>query len=152
MHSKVYSQALINDEVQFIPSSLGQPISTYRGMATFTDDNLTVAPGVYLTVLFGSGAVGFGTAAPRTGLGTELWRAPGAGNGGGQTILYSRLNVAMAPSGYTWSDSFSSGGTTTTIAGESPSLSDLANPGHWTRATSQRKSIPLAFLLSKTTT
>ncbi len=149
MHSHVYSQALINDEVQFIPSSLGTPISTYRGMLTLIDDNLTVANGVYLSVLFGSGAVGFGTSAPRTGLGTELWRAPAAGNGGGQTILYSRMNIGMAPAGYTWSDSFSSGGTQTTIAGESPSLADLANPGHWTRATSQRKSIPLAFLLTK---
>ena len=149
MHSKVYTEALINDEVQFIPSSLGQPISTYRGMATLIDDNLTVANGVYLTVLFGAGAVGFGTSAPRAGLGTELWRNPAAGLGGGLTTLYSRLNIGLAPAGFSWSDSYNNGGTQATIAGESPSLADLATAGHWTRATSQRKSIPLAFLLTK---
>ena len=146
MHSHVYTQALINDEIQFIPNSQGVAIKTYRGMAVVIDDNLTLSPGVYTSILFGSGAVAFGTSEPREGEGTELWRAPAAGNGGGQTVLFSRMNIGMAPAGFTWSDQ---AGTANAIAGESPSLADLANAAHWTRATSQRKAVPLAFLISK---
>jgi hypothetical protein len=145
MHSHVYTQALINDEVQFIPNSEGQPIKTYRGMAVVIDDGLILSTGNYLSVLFGAGAVGYGVSEPRSSLGTELWRVPSAGNGGGQTQLYSRMNIAMAPVGYSWSD----GTGASAIAGESPTLADLALPAHWTRATSQRKAIPLAFLISK---
>ena len=150
MHSRVYTQALINDEIQFIPNSLGQPIKTYRGMAVVIDDSLvTTTPGVYVTVLFGAGAVGYGTSEPREGMGSEIWRAPSAGNGGGQTVLFSRMNIGLAPVGFTWSDTYVNAGSTIAIAGESPSLSDLSTPGHWTRATSQRKAIPLAFLITK---
>ncbi len=145
MHSHVYTQALINDEVQFIPNSLGQPIKTYRGMAVAIDDNLMLTTGTYVSVLFGAGAVGYGVSAPRVGLGTEIYRQPMQGNGGGVTYLYSRMNIAMAPLGYSWSD----GSGATAVAGDSPSLADLANAAHWARVTSQRKSIPLAFLISK---
>ena len=150
MHSHVYTQALKNDEIQFLPGSQGQPIKTYRGMAVVVDDSLvTTTPGVYVTVLFGAGAVGYGTSEPREGVGTEVWRNPAAGNGGGQSILYSRTNIGLAPAGFTWSDTYISGGNTIALAGESPSLAELATAGHWTRATSQRKAIPLAFLITK---
>jgi hypothetical protein len=145
MHSHVYTQALINDEVQFIPNSLGQPIKTYRGMAVIIDDNLTVSAGVYLTVLFGMGALGWGISEPRTGLGTELWRQPQAGNGGGLTTLFSRMNIAVSPIGHSWNDGTGSNA----IANDSPSLTDLATASHWTRVTTQRKAIPIAFLISK---
>jgi hypothetical protein len=145
LHSHCYTQALINDEVQFIPNSLGQPISTYRGMAVLIDDNLTVSSGVYLTVLFGAGAVGFGAYEPNTGYGTEIFRVPASGNGGGQSQLYSRMNVGIHPLGFAWSDGTGGGA----IAGDSPSIADLAVAGHWTRVATSRKSVPLAFLISK---
>ena len=150
MHSHVYTQALKNDEIAFLPGSQGQPIKTYRGMAVVVDDSLvTVTPGVYVTVLFGAGAVGYGTSEPREGVGTEVWRNPAAGNGGGQSILYSRMNMGLTPAGFTWSDTYVTGGNTVGLAGESPSLAELATPAHWARATSQRKAIPLAFLITK---
>jgi hypothetical protein len=146
MHSHVYQQGLINDEVQFIPDSQGKPFATYRGMAVAAiDDNLTISTGIYLTVLFGSGAVGFGVSEPTTGYGTEIFRGPSSGNGGGQTTLYSRTNVAIHPLGYAWSDG--TGGSA--IAGDSPSLADLALASHWTRVSTSRKSVPLAFLVTK---
>ncbi len=145
MSSHIYTQALINDEVQFIPNSLGQPIKTYRGLAVLIDDNLTPANGVYTTVLMGSGAIGFGASEPITGHGTELFRVPAAGNGGGQTVLHSRMNVAMHPLGYAWNDG--TGGAA--LAGDSPTIADLAVGSHWTRVATSRKSIPLAFLLTK---
>jgi hypothetical protein len=146
MHSHIYGEALKNDEITFFkPSENGVDLATYKGMAVIVDDNLTPASGVYTTILMGPGALGYGMSAPRTGYGTELFRVPAAGNGGGQTVLHSRVNVGIHPLGFAWSDG--TGGTA--IAGDSPSIADFAVAAHWTRAVSQRKSVPLAFLISK---
>jgi len=142
MHSTIYKEALKNDLIEFIPQSQGLPIKTFRGLAVILDDNLTTSTdGVFVTILFGPGAVGFATSAPRTGYGTELFRVPSAGNGGGQSTLHSRFNVALHPLGFRFTD--------TSVAGESPTMAELATAGNWTRAVSQRKSVPLAFLVSK---
>ena len=142
MHSYIYSKALINNEIQFFkPSENGLEIATYKGMAVIVDDALvTAVPGIYVTILFGPGAVGYAVAEPRTGFGTEIWRTPAAGNGGGQTTLHSRFNAAIHPLGFSF--------TGASVAGESPIISELALAANWTRAVSQRKSVPLAFLIS----
>lgn len=145
MHSAIYTEALKNDLIQFIPQSQGLPIRTFRGMAIIIDDNLTPAAGVYTTVLMGNGAVGFAASEPRTGFGTELFRIPSSGNGGGQSVLHSRMNVGLHPLGFSWADG--TGGSA--IIGDSPSLAELAAAAHWSRAATSRKSIPLAFLVSK---
>lgn len=145
MHSAIYTEALTNDLIEFIPQSQGLPIKTFRGMAVILDDNLSPSAGVYTTVLLGNGAVGFAVSEPRVGFGTELFRVPGAGNGGGQTTLHSRMNVGIHPLGFAWSDG--TGGSA--IAGDSPTLAELAAAAHWSRAATSRKSIPLAFLVSK---
>jgi len=145
MHSAIYKEALKNDLIEFIPQSQGLPIKTFRGMAVILDDNLTPSAGVYTTILMGNGAVGFGAAEPRVGFGTELFRVPSAGNGGGQTVLHSRMNVGIHPLGFAWSDGTSG----TAIAGDSPTIAELASAAHWSRAATSRKSIPLAFLVSK---
>jgi hypothetical protein len=89
----------------------------------------------------GPGAIGFAVSEPETGYGTELFRIPAAGNGGGQTVLHSRFNVALHPLGYKWN--------ATSVAGVSPTIAELALAVNWTRVVSQRKSVPLAFLISK---
>jgi hypothetical protein len=127
MHSKVYGEALKNNEIEFYkPSENDLSIALYKGMATIVDDNLTPASGVYTTILMGAGAIGFGASAPRTGYGTELFRVRAAGNGGGQTVLHSRMNSAIHPLGYAWTDG--TGGSA--IAGDSPSIADLAVAAH----------------------
>ena len=55
------------------------------------------------------------------------------------------MNMAIHPLGFAWSDG--TGGSA--IAGKSPTIAELANPAHWTRAATSRKSVPLAFLVSK---
>jgi hypothetical protein len=146
MHSSVYSEALINNLIEFIPQSEGLPIKTFRGLAVMLDDSLWYSDigGVikYVSVLFGHGAVGYGFAEPRTGYGTEIWRIPSAGMGGGITQLWSRHNLAIAPLGWSWSDG---GG----LTADSPSLADLATASHWTRVSVSRKQCPIAFLLTK---
>jgi hypothetical protein len=145
MHSAIYTEALKNDLIVFTPQSKGLPIKTFRGLAVILDDNLSPAAGIYTTILMGPGAIGFGASEPRLGFGTELFRVPAAGNGGGQTTLHSRFNVGIHPLGFAWNDG--TGGSA--IAGDSPTIADLSNAAHWTRAASNRKSIPLAFLISK---
>jgi hypothetical protein len=142
MHSHIYGEALKNDEITFFkPSENEIEIATYKGMAVIVDDNLTPASGVYTTILMGPGAIGFAVSEPETGYGTELFRIPAAGNGGGQTVLHSRFNVALHPLGYKWN--------ATSVAGVSPTIAELALAVNWTRVVSQRKSVPLAFLISK---
>jgi hypothetical protein len=142
MHSAIYGEALKNDEITFFkPSENAIEIPTYKGMAVIIDDNLSPTSGVYITILMGSGAVGYAVAPPRTGYGTELFRIPAAGNGSGQTTLHSRLNVALHPLGFTFAAA--------SVAGDSPTIAELATASNWTRAVSQRKSVPLAFLVSK---
>jgi hypothetical protein len=99
VHSYIFGEMLKNNEIQFFkPSDNSLQIPTYKGMAVIVDDNLTTATaGVFVSILFGPGAVGYAVAPPRTGFGTELWRVPSAGNGGGLTELHSRLYPSDQP-------------------------------------------------------
>jgi hypothetical protein len=142
LHSAIYGEALKNNEIAFFkPSENGIEIPTYKGMSIILDDSLTVSAGIYVTILFGAGAVGYAVSEPRTGWGTEIYRTPQSGNGGGQTTLHSRFNSVIHPLGFTF--------TGTTVAGDSPTTAELALPANWSRAVSQRKSAPFAFLISK---
>jgi hypothetical protein len=143
MHSYIYGEALKNNEIQFFkPSDNSLQIPTYKGMACIVDDSLvTATAGVYITILFGPGAVGFAVAEPRTGYGTEIWRIPAAGNGGGNTTLHSRFDACIHPLGFAF--------TGASVASVSPVQAELALAANWTRAYSQRKSVPLAFLISQ---
>jgi len=142
MHSKIYGESLKNDEITFFkPSDNSLDIPTYKGMGVIVDDNLTTSTaGLYVTVLMGPGAFGYGVSEPKTGFSTEIFRIPAAGNGGGNTTLHSRYNSAFHPLGMSF--------TNASVAGESPLLAELALPANWTRSAFQRKSIPLAYLIS----
>jgi hypothetical protein len=91
----IYGEALQNELIEFIPQSQGLPIKTFRGLAVLLDDDLSPAAGIYTTIFDGAGAVGLAVTPPRTGFGTELFRIPGAGNGGGQSVLHTRWNMAI---------------------------------------------------------
>ncbi|NKX43599.1 major capsid protein [Roseicyclus persicicus] len=140
MHSDVYTLALKNDMIETIPDSQGGMIRTFRGMAVIVDDLLPVSSGDYTTVLFGPGAVGWGLTAPRIAQGTEVENLPGAGNGGGQQILHSRINMAMHPAGFQWLEG--------SVAGESPTIAELALAANWNRVV-ERKAVGLAFLIAR---
>lgn len=149
MHSDIYRAALKADLIDTVQDSQGRPIRTYRGLAVIVDDGLpftaaagstgTDAAAKYTTVLFGQGAVGYGVTEPRIAAGTEIENLPSAGKGGGQQVLHSRVNVAVHPAGFAWTEG--------TIAGDSPSLAELAGAAHWSRVF-DRKAVPLAFLIT----
>jgi len=143
MHSSVYRTAQKNNEIEFIRDSDNNIIfATYAGLPVIQDDNLTTGvTGQYITILMGGGAVGFAIAPPRTGYGTELFRVPASGNGAGQTQLFNRFNVGLHPLGFSF--------TSASVAGPSPIKAELALAANWNRVATQRKSVPLAFLLTK---
>lgn len=140
VHSDTYRVMLKNDLVEFIPDSQSRQIATFRGMAVIVDDLMPVTTGNYTTVLFAPGAVGWGISAPRIASGTEIESKPAAGNGGGQTILHSRVNLAIHPSGFQWAEA--------EVEEESPSIAELADPLNWARVV-ERKAVGLAFLRHK---
>ena len=141
MHSDLYRQALKADLIEFVAPSVGSlRMPTYRGLAVFIDDSMPLVGGVYTSALFGAGAVGYGVTAPSKAAGTEIENKPSAGNGGGQEILHSRVNLAVHPAGFTWKE--------TTVASESPTIAELGLAVNWDRVL-ERKAIPLAFLRTK---
>lgn len=140
MHSATYKAALKADLIQTLPDSQGGFIQTFRGLGILVDDGLPVDTGKYTTVLFGPGAVGYGMTAPRIAAGTEIENLPSSGNGGGQQILHSRVNLAVHPLGFQWKE--------TAVVGDSPTIAELATATNWDRVT-DRKHVPLAFLIHK---
>ncbi|HDR28853.1 hypothetical protein [Rhodovulum sp.] len=140
LHSDVYRKALKDDLVETIPDSQGRPFQTFRGMAVVVDDLLPVQGDAYTSVLFTPGAVGWGMTAPAIAAGTEVENRPGAGNGGGQQILHSRVNLAIHPAGFTWVEG--------AVADESPTIAELTLASNWRRVV-ERKAAGIAFLVSK---
>lgn len=140
VHSDVYRTALKNDLIETIPDSKGGFIQTFRGLGVIVDDGLPVKDGAYTSVLFGQGAIGYGTAAPTHSDAIEVENIPSAGKGGGQQVLHSRLNVAIHPAGFSWKEA--------EVAGESPVIAELAKAENWTRVL-ERKAVQLAFLITR---
>ena len=78
--------------------------------------------------------------APRIAAGTEIENKPSSGNGGGQQILHSRLNLAVHPAGFSWVEG--------SVADESPTIAELALAANWNRIL-DRQAIPIAFLIAR---
>ncbi len=133
MHSAIYREASKNNEIEFIRDSDNNIMfATYAGMAIIKDDSLVMpTAGVYVSVIFGPGAVGFLTGEPATGFGTEVWRYPDQGNGGGASVLYSRRNSIVHPLGFSF--------TSNNVAAASPTSAELALAANWKRTAFQRK-------------
>ncbi|WP_141134967.1 coat protein [Tropicimonas sediminicola] len=140
VHSDIYKVILKNDDIEYVPDSRGGSLATYRGMALIVDDLLPEDSGDYTSVLFSAGAVGFAVTEPRIAAGTQIEDKPSAGNGGGQQILHSRVNLGIHPAGFSWLEG--------SVAAESASLAELALAANWNRVV-ERKAVPLAFLKSK---
>lgn len=140
MHSSTYAKALSDELIEFERDSQGSLLlPTFRGLAVIMDDSMPydAETGEYLTVVFGQGAIAYGVSEPRVAEGTAVENIESAGNGAGQQILHSRVNTAIAPAGYSFTD--------TNVAEESPSIAELADPANWTRK-AERKAVKLAFL------
>jgi len=148
VHSVVYKRMVDNDDIDFIPDSEGRlTIATFMGRRVIVDDGLpftaaagatgTDAAATYTSVLFASGAIGYGEGTARTPV--EVEREAAQGNGGGIETLWERKQWLIHPFGF----QFTSG----TVTGQSPTWANLRLAGNWTRVV-ERKSVPLSFLVT----
>ena len=145
MHSVVYSRALKNNLIDFIPDAVNPAaaaIPTFLGRIVVVDDGLPNTAGVFDTWLFGAGAVRWGAGSPAVP--TEVDRKPAAGNGGGQDVLHNRVEWVIAPAGYAYIGTPPKGGPS-----NAATTNNLANAGSWSRVFSERKQIRIARLKTR---
>jgi hypothetical protein len=144
VHSIVYSRMQKNNLIDFIPDSRGETmIPTFLGRIVIVDDGVpSPSSGIYHSWLFGSGAVLLGMGAPKVP--TETARKPDAGNGGGQEILYNRVEWAIHPSGHKYAGTTSKGGPS-----NAATSNNLAHADSWERVYPERKQIKIARLITR---
>lgn len=156
VHSSVYKQMILNDDIDFIPDSNGtDKIPFYLDKRVIIDDSLPVRAGntnglVSTAILFGAGAFGVGVG--EVDVPFEVDRDPRAGNGNGQEELWSRKKWIIQPQGYDFTSDTLTGAASSapanprsTDAGKSATLADLLLADNWDRKY-DRKNIPLSFL------
>ena len=142
VHSAVMKQMVKNDDIVYIPDSMGQlTIPTYMGLRVIVDDGLPVVAGTtsgfkYTSVIFGEGAFGWGDGAPINPV--EVERNADQGNGAGIETLWTRKTWLLHPFGYK---------NTGTPAAVSFSLAELAAATTWERVI-ERKNVPISFLVT----
>jgi hypothetical protein len=153
VHSMIMARMVKSDEVE-VASEGGVTISRYKGRVIIMDDTLPVEgvgdARVYTSILFGSGAIGFGgvegsafalgEGIPK--LAAEVSRTAEAGNGGGMESIWERKTWIIHPHGFEWVE----GGAA--MAELSPTLADLRLAAHWNRVVDRRQ-VPLAFIKSR---
>ena len=142
VHSAVMAQMVKNDDIDFIPDSLGMAtIPTYMGKRVIVDDGLTVTAGStngfkYTSVLFGPGAFGYGVGSPITPVAID--RNEEQGDGGGIETLWVRNTWLLHPFGFEQ---------TGTPSGISFTQAELATAAVWSRVLA-RKLVPLSYLVT----
>lgn len=124
MHSAVENKLAKLDLITYAKDSDGNPtIPFYMGKRVIVDDALTPTGGVYDTVLFGPGALGFVEGTPKVPVETER----NGLKGGGEEYLISRRHMVVHPRGIKW-DAASGVPAKTT-----PSNAEVAAAGNWSR-------------------
>ena len=140
VHSVVYNRMMKNNLIDFIPDSEGRVnIPTFLGREVIVDDGMPRTGSVYDTWLFGAGATQMGIGSPPVP--TEVERKGGAGNGGGQDVLYNRVEWCIHSTGHAFVMS--------SIPDGGPANGDLDDATSWDRRYPERKQIPFARLVTR---
>lgn len=140
VHSVVYNRMMKNNLIDFVPDSEGRVnIPTFLGREVIIDDGMPRTGSVYDTWLFGAGATQMGIGSPPVP--TEVERKGGAGNGGGQDVLYNRVEWSIHPTGHAFVMS--------SIPDGGPANGDLDDATSWDRRYPERKQIPFARLVTR---
>lgn len=152
VHSVVYARMLKNNLIDFIPDSTNsvatpnagasRGIPTFLGRMVIVDDGVPFSGGVFQSWLFGAGAVRNGRGAPKVP--TETERKPAAGDGGGQELLFNRVEWVIAPVGLAYVGTAPSGGPS-----NANTSNNLAAAGSWRRVFGERKQIKIARLITR---
>lgn len=139
VHSVVYNRMQKNNLIDFIPDATGRVnIPTFLGREVLVDDSMPRTGNVFDTWLFGAASCQIGVGTPKVP--TEVGRKPGAGNGGGQDVLYSRKQMCLHPTGHAFIGASDEGG---------PTNAELAAGSSWDRRYPERKQIKFARLVTR---
>ena len=147
VHSVVYNRMQKNNLIDFVADAVNPnaaAVPTFLGRRVVVDDGMPNSGGVYQTWIFGEGATQFGSTPPA--MPTEVERKAGGGNGGGQDVLYNRVQWCIHPTGFAWVGSATPDGGP---ANTGTSNSDLDEATSWDRRVPQRKQIRMARLLTR---
>lgn len=141
VHSVVWTNLQKLNLISFIPNdSANVGFGTYLGYGLIVDDTLPAVSGTnritYTSVLAAKGVFKYGQGAPLNPV--EVSREALAGNGEGQEILTTRNHFGLHPAGVKW--------TSSSMAGKSPTFTELTTAANWTRVYGERKQVGLAFL------
>lgn len=143
VHSIVFARMQKNNLIDFIPDARGEiMIPTFLGREVIVDDGVPFNAGVYESWLFGAGALRLGVSSPKVP--TAIERREGAGNGGGQEILYNRVEWCIHPVGHRYAGTPPSGGPS-----NAATTNNLADAGSWQRVYPERKQIKIARLITR---
>lgn len=143
-HSMIYKRMVKQQLIDFIRDADGKLLWTeYLGARVIVDDGMpTFGTGVdrkYLSILFGTGAMGYGRGTPKNP--AKVARYEERANGGGVEVLWSRKTWLIHPGGYDFLSA------SITAPGLSPTWANLNNAANWERVL-DRKNIPMAFYLT----
>ena len=107
MHSNVYYGLVALNLIAFVRESEDSSFATFQGKRVIVDNALVVVQGTnrptYTSILFGVGAVQAGEGNMPNTLASEMDRNADAGNGGGETLIYSRRTDIIMPIGFSFS-------------------------------------------------
>ena len=143
VHPVVMKQIRKENNIVYIQDSVtGLDIPTYNGMRLTEDKKQPVIAGGtsgfrYVSTVYAAGAFGMGQALAKTPV--EVEREALAGNGAGIETLVERKQMILHPGGYDWTE--------TTVAGESPTVAECADPDNWVRKF-LRENVALAWIVS----
>lgn len=149
VHSVVYQNMVDADDITEIPDSQGTAlIPFYMGKRVIVDDNMPVVddpvstdPTVlqYTSILFGVGSFAFGSGNPLVP--TAVERVEAQGQGGGVETLWSRKTWLIQPAGFSFLSA-------TLTSASYATNAQLALAANWDRVATDRKSIPMTFLIT----
>lgn len=141
MHSSVYYGLYAMNLITFVRESEDSSFATFQGKRVIVDDSLVVVQGTnrptYTSILFGVGAVQAGEGNMPNTIASEMDRNADAGNGGGETLIYSRRTDIIMPIGFSFSGS--------SVAAQSATYAELQAAANWDRVWDV-KNIPIRFL------
>ena len=158
MHSHVVMRARKNSLIDSIPdvtnplagAKIDRVAQKYR---LIEDDGLPnpagsganqTSSGIYHTWFLGANAFQLGMGTP--GNPVEVERKPEAGNGGGQSILWQRVEWCIHPVGHAWIGTAPVGGPDD---GDASTPNTLAHADSWSRRFPERKQIKIARLITR---
>lgn len=132
MHSILESTIALKDLIETIRDSDGQVrYKTFMGYRLVINDEMTSpSAGVFDTYYFKPASLLLGQGSPKNPV--EFERKPGAGQGGGQDVMYNRWEWCLHPVGHAWQLASSGGG---------PTYAQIRAGTSWKRVYPERKQI-----------